>query len=454
MSKLKTKLTAENSTVKLNEVEVGRVYQNKPQQGDVSADIMASWQRSRQVIAPNQTHAPVDDPEEALEEWHDSLLYAAAKPLLQQIRDTAEAGDFLVGIGDAHSKLLWTHSSKQMVRGAEQLHFVPGGHWDEASIGTNALSVAQHTRRPAKVFSAEHFAQVVHDWVCYSAPIRNPHSGDVLGVLDFTTTWQQDNTLGMMTVIALARYVEERLGLLLPVHSEDKRHHQVMQPLLQQRIHQQPFPQQNIHHAEYDMHVDTNVSSQQATYTLRLCGTPQLLLRGEPLALYPRRLEILALLALHPEGLSLDVLHAKLYGDQAVSLSTLRAEISGLRKQLAGGICSRPYRLAESHTVDCLQVRDYLRQGDVANALAGYNGLLMPTSESPYLREWRDYLDTAVRAAVLTSGDSALMWDFTARGFDDLDIMLALLQQLPEQDPRCALLQARLNAFVDDDLYK
>lgn len=39
-------------------------------------------------------------------------------------------------------------------------------------------------------------------------------------------------------------------------------------------------------------------------------------------------------LALHPEGLSLEALHAHVYGDEPVSVSTLKSEISHLRQHL------------------------------------------------------------------------------------------------------------------------
>ena len=74
-------------------------------------------------------------------------------------------------------------------------------------------------------------------------------------------------------------------------------------------------------------------------------ATPRPRLDGQRLLLNRRQTEILAILALHPDGLSLDRLHALVYGDQAVTLSTLKAEVSHLRAALGGQLASRPYRL-------------------------------------------------------------------------------------------------------------
>jgi hypothetical protein len=42
---------------------------------------------------------------------------------------------------------------------------------------------------------------------------------------------------------------------------------------------------------------------------------------------------------------TLEELHAFVYGDRAVGATTLKAEISHLRRALGGAIASRPYRL-------------------------------------------------------------------------------------------------------------
>lgn len=186
---------------------------------------------------------------------------------------------------------------------------------------------------------------------------------------------------------------------------------------------------------------------------LTLCGEAAAYASNRRLELTPRRLEILAILALCPQGLTLDALHAHLYGDQPVSLSTLKAEVSGLRKQLGGGVASRPYRLTTPCAVDALEVERRLQAGDVAGALAHYGGPLFCTSESPFLSEWRDYLASAVQAAVASSDDAELMWRYTLKGAQapgDFEVLLRLTQLLPARDPRLALVKARLERLLGE----
>ena len=79
-------------------------------------------------------------------------------------------------------------------------------------------------------------------------------------------------------------------------------------------------------------------------------------------------MEILALLALNPDGLDLGELHSRLYGDRPVSQGTLKAEMSQLRALLGGRLESRPYRIGLDVRCDVTDVLHRLRAGDVAGA--------------------------------------------------------------------------------------
>ena len=75
-------------------------------------------------------------------------------------------------------------------------------------------------------------------------------------------------------------------------------------------------------------------------WCMTLLGTAEAWLDGQRLLLNRRQTEVLALLALHPEGLSLEQLHALVYGDQAVTLS--HAQGRGLPPALARSAASSP----------------------------------------------------------------------------------------------------------------
>ncbi|MCD5341428.1 hypothetical protein LR392_04185 [Arthrobacter sp. AK04] len=79
--------------------------------------------------------------------------------------------------------------SREALRRADRLEFSEGADWSEAGIGTNAISEALVTGGPVQLFSAEHLVRTHHDWACTAAPITDPLTGALLGVLDVPGRW-------------------------------------------------------------------------------------------------------------------------------------------------------------------------------------------------------------------------------------------------------------------------
>ena len=126
----------------------------------------------------------------------------------QELRRTAEDGDLVVAVTDAQTRILWTYGGRVMRRKAETVNFVAGGRWDDTSVGTNALDLATRNDAPSMVFSAEHYAEIVHNWVCWAAPVHDPVSGEQLGVIDLSTTWDRTHPIGLATARVMARLIE------------------------------------------------------------------------------------------------------------------------------------------------------------------------------------------------------------------------------------------------------
>ena len=160
------------------------------------------------------------------------------------------------------------------------------------------------------VFSAEHYASIVHNWVCWAAPVHDPVTG-----------------------------------------AQARRH----RPLDHLGPHPPDRPRDRPGDGPADRDRDAALGppplrrwldeTAEPGLVMTLLGTAETWLDGQRLLLNRRQTEVLALLAMHPEGLSLEHLHALVYGDQAVTFSTLKAEVSHLRAALGGQLGSRPYRL-------------------------------------------------------------------------------------------------------------
>jgi hypothetical protein len=357
----------------------------------VGMDIAGSWQRSREAVSETCSAAPLDD---TTPDWAGSAYGQALVACVDELETVAIESGMVAAVSDADGRLLWTGCSRSMRTRAERVHFVPGGRWDERSVGTNALALALRYRRPASVFSAEHFIPAVQDWVCYAAPVRDSVSGEVMGVVDLSTTWNRHSPLALHAVERFAERVSQAL----------------------------------------------QVVSQAPVLRLRMLGTPQATIHGKALSLSPRQMEILSLLALHPEGMDLERLHAAIYGDRTVGVATLKTEVSQLRERLGGAIGSRPYRLLVNWQADFMDLEQALNAGRVEVALACYRGGFLPRTESPLLRTWRDCMESRLSDAIFRVDDPDLLLNHLGQTPEAVDAVERLVELLPADHPARSLL--------------
>ncbi|WP_043970386.1 MULTISPECIES: transcriptional regulator [Acinetobacter] len=347
--------------------------------------IASSWERSTLADIPKERlAAPLLNQVSA----QTGSLALALQVCQQDLKHVAEQSSMVLAVGDVGSTIIWTASCTQMRNAAERVHFVAGGQWQEELVGTNALALSLKTRKSSCVFSNEHYMASVHDWVCYAAPIIDPYSKQLLGVVDLSTTWEHHNSLGLLAV--------ERCAAILQM---------AVQQLQQQQLY------------------------------LRTFNTAQVLLNGQNLTLTPRQIEILVILALCPQGLNLENLHQALYGERKVSLGTLKAEMSHLRDRLGDALGSRPYRLNVAVEADFLQLEQALDAGYISTALQGYTGIFLAKTESPFLCAWRDGLESRLSHAIFQTQGSDALLKHLAYSPEAIDAAERLLELLPASHP-------------------
>lgn len=411
-------MSASSNDLQGRRVDAVRAWTHFIEHGDGAAglvrpEILRSWERSAPAVGIDVAEAPLADESDTASIWDGSPLQIAVERIESELRRTAEDGDLVVAVTDAETRILWTYGGRVMRRKAETVNFVPGGRWDDTSVGTNALDLATRHDAPSMVFSAEHYAPIVHNWVCWAAPVHDPVSGEQLGVIDLSTTWDKTHPIGLATARVMARLIETAM----PASQQH--------PTLSGQDVRTPVP----------------------GLDLSLLGAAEAHLDGDRLLLNRRQTEILALLALNPAGLSLEQLHALLYGDQAITFSTLKAEVSHLRSALHGQLTSRPYRLTMPVRIDVNEVLRLLRNGQVRAAVMAYGGDLMPGTESPALVELADYVAVALREALLADPQPQAVARYTALAPYDTEVMEVCLAVMGDgAHPAKALLKGRLAA--------
>lgn len=372
----------------------------------IPAGLADSWRRSMALgISPDQ-HSPrrFHEVSEVLRLRREHRLQQAMPALTDLLADDSGDGRHLLVVTDGHGEILWRVGSRQVLRRADSLEFAEGADWSEAGTGTNAISEVLATGRPVQLFSGEHLVRTHHEWACTAAPITDPDTGDLLGVLDVSgplDSLTADSLRLVRCAVRLAEAVLARPGGGAAVAAKPSPADLAGRPA--QPAARRPAP---------------------AVESLELLGDNPAAVFGNgtraPLTL--RRAEILALLDSRRRGWTAEELAYELHGDAGMP-ATIRTEMFRVRSMLGDAVASGPYRFSEglAGRSDAGRVLAHLREGRVTEALEAYRAPLLARSVALAVQLLRDRLDLAVGAAVRSSGDAGLMvrWLSTDMGAED-----------------------------------
>jgi hypothetical protein len=457
---------------------------------DVREPIVDSWRRSAEAGIDPTGHqlAPVlADEDETRMLWQEHPLARMAPLIHECLGPIADEADHLIVITDARGLLLSVEGSARLrMRAAETMNFTEGTLWSEPGAGTNAIGTAIAAEHAVQVFGPEHFNEVVQRWTCSAAPIHDPDTGRPIGVIDLTGDFSSVHPHSLSVATATARAVEA--SLRLDVQQHDMR----LRARYGDRVASAPESRAlvtatgrpltevppswgadgrlaippgggRVTLPSGEVAIAEAVGPAEEAYVVRTAARPTTGARplarlallggdratldvgGRTTTLRPRLAEILALLCAHPEGMSASALCAALHGDKG-SPSSVRVEVSRLRKLLGPWIDTDRYRLTCDVETDVRRVEGLLRAGEVREAAETYPGPLLPESEAPGIVEAREQLDAWLRQAVMTSGDVEALWAWVnaPTGRDDLGAWKRLLTALEFRDPRRSLCAARV----------
>lgn len=397
---------------------------------EIPTPLAESWRRSMALgISPDQ-HSPrhLHEVSEVLELRREHRLQQVMPALHDLLADDSRSGRHLLVLTDASGEILWRVGSPAVLRRADTLEFSEGADWSEAGIGTNAISEALVTGGPVQLFSAEHLVRTHHEWACTAAPITDPATGRVLGVLDVSGPLDTISADTLRMVRCAVRVAEAVLGTSdggtspgasSSVGASSGR-------ASSGRASRRPAP---------------TAARSVAVESLELLGDKPaaVFADGSRTPLTLRRAEILALLDSRSQGWSAEELAYELHGE-AGTPQAIRTEMFRVRSMLGGAVESNPYRLAPGlagHS-DSGMVLRLLRDGHVAEALEAYRAPLLRRSVALAVQLLRDQLDLAVGSAVRAGGDTSLLvqWLSTDMGAVDQLAVEALGRLVGRRDPR------------------
>jgi hypothetical protein len=281
-----------------------------------------------------------------------------------------------------------------------------------------------------QIRGAEHYNRLVHPWSCSAAPVRDPETQRVLGVIDITGGAEVVSPQARLLIDATARAVESEL--------------------LVARLRER---------AEVPRSRSSTVrprTTATARARLHVLGRDRARLETESahgesvIELSARHAAILLMLAVHRQGLSAERLCELVYGP-GVSPDTLRPEMVRLRKVLertAPDLVpeSRPYRLPLPLETDAHDLLSLLDRGAHRVALTAYRGPVLPESTSPGVEEFRESVRAALREVMLSEAslDVLLAYADIPEGQADVEALRLALEMLPARSPKRAGLVARI----------
>ena len=177
--------------------------------------IADSWRRSQAAgVDPSGTHlAPVlADEDETSARW-DVHPLAAVMPLIEDnLAAVADQSAHLIVVSDAEGLLLWIGGNARVrMAAADSMNFTEGALWSENGAGTNAIGTALAADHAVQVFAAEHFNEVVQSWTCAAAPVHDPDTGRLLGIVDLTGKMTTVHPHSLALASTTARAVEAQL---------------------------------------------------------------------------------------------------------------------------------------------------------------------------------------------------------------------------------------------------
>lgn len=179
--------------------------------------VAASWQRSQSAgVDADAYHVDYHDDID-----FDSQLARCAAPVIERLaRDMIDV-PVTIALTDARARIVERRDCSSAVgRVLDRVDFQRGFSFEENGCGTNGVGTVFEVGAPVTVLGYEHFNQALIPFACTGAPIFDPLTGRVAGVLDasmLTETW---NPL----VDALIRSAADDIGRnLLLDHGQAKR---------------------------------------------------------------------------------------------------------------------------------------------------------------------------------------------------------------------------------------
>lgn len=175
----------------------------------VRPEVLTSWRRSR--LSGASPDAPT-----LLYDAHlvtDSPLCAAAEPVLARLAERFSGLRAGVLLSDRNARILrrWVAPDSGILPLMERISSVVGASGSEQFIGTNGIGTVAEDRRARMIVGPEHYAAALSRFTCVGAPIHNPLTHKLEGIVTLNSDVESASPLLTPLMTSTAQEIEQRL---------------------------------------------------------------------------------------------------------------------------------------------------------------------------------------------------------------------------------------------------
>ena len=141
-----------------------------------------------------------------------SRLVHYAQPVLEKLIEYTEDVPLSVAVSDNKGRVLSRLDTNSAIGAlVDTISLAPGFSYAESEVGTNGVGTVLESGRSVHIVGAAHFHERFQKYSCSGAPIRDPLSGHIEGVLDLTCLVEHSTPLLHSFVRSAASTIETAL---------------------------------------------------------------------------------------------------------------------------------------------------------------------------------------------------------------------------------------------------
>ncbi len=188
--------------------------------GNIRLEVFESWVRCRKTVDPlkKQNTSLLDAEELKRLKLQNKELIDVTLPVMQNlyaIINNSTVEIFLSVIKGEDQLIIESIGDDDATHKSSQVKAIPGSNWSEREMGTSATALAAIHDRPIQLFPYENYCFLLGERISTAAPIHDPETNSILGVITLTTVNVKlfhPHTMSM--VVVLVNLIEKQIATI------------------------------------------------------------------------------------------------------------------------------------------------------------------------------------------------------------------------------------------------